>query len=135
MDNIYPGEKGRRDFCFEHGTLLFRTRAERLFSFAVLHPACLSRPFPSLSSLVRFRGCFSLGGINGGEAHDDPYNRTPMLRESREREDNSRSEKLEETHKHLSRRWKQRASAVGCHFHRGKITSLARSPTGGLSSR
>lgn len=55
VDNIYScsGEKGRRDFCFEHGTLLFHTRRGCFLSLYSISLVCLSllRPKPTHSFL------------------------------------------------------------------------------------
>lgn len=72
----------------------FVSCTEGLFSFAVCHLACLSRPppsfllspFPLFSTPVCFRGCFSLGGINGRGSSQRPLQSNPdVARKSRAR--------------------------------------------------
>lgn len=89
-------------FCFAY--------TEGLFSFSVLHSVCLSPAFasqstcrPRLSLLTRspVTWTFSLG-INDRRSSDS-YNRTRSAsRESKARGRFTRSEELEETHKHPS---------------------------------
>lgn len=123
-----------RLFCF--------VRAEGLFSFAVLHPACLSRSStlphsflqlflspsrssPPFSSLSR-RLLFSRRNQRPGKLPPSLQQSKPdVARKSRSGRTIRGGEELEETHKHPSRVAEARAPAVGCHFHRGKITSLA----------
>lgn len=99
VDNIYScsGEKGRRDFCFEHGTLLFRTRGGVVFfrrtPFRLFVPRFCSpgQLIPSFSSLLTYplpSWRFSPGEINGRVSSQRPLqSNRGLFRESQEGRD------------------------------------------------
>lgn len=126
MDNIYScsGEKGRRDFCFEHGTLLFRTRGGIVFfrrtPFRLFVPRFCSpgQLIPSFSSLLTHplpSWRFSPGEINGRVSSQRPLqSNRGLFRESQEGRFTG-SEELEETHKYpmVEARLQLAASSIG----------------------
>lgn len=122
VDNIYScsGEKGRWRFLF-WAQDSFVSYAEGLFSFAVLHFACLSLAFaPQANSFLPFPPVFYLPGAfllvksTARVSSQRPLQSNPVPRESRARGRFTGSEELEETHKHpIEARLHLAASSIG----------------------